>query len=412
MKNLRKISILSILLIISISGIFFTSQVSACNSTDSVLKKRIPKDNTGMSRSRIIAEWRTSNGQEYLYIEAPNHLVLGLIEGHFLQDKITYMKNVLIQQALALNMTYDDFINLALQYETSIPFKYKIEMRTMAFAIKDISYQDILVQNTMWDGFYGIITPLLSGFQQPPLIEGGCSVIAYKNQSVVRISQNIDLSQMLTPACAWVYHKVGSSPAVFSFRIGSQLSFGGINSNHITTGINLVETLILAEPSLPIPVKYRLALESSNLEEVYETIIDNGFGCGWQFILTSNNEMYSIELIPNTYVSKTIESGYIFDANIYENPLFQAFMIPPNENELFRNQKIPELCENFLVTDGDLTLIELMEIISHEGIARTPQSSNPMEAETSGFYSFDHNLNKGYFGLGNARDSSWGRIPL
>ena len=75
------------------------------------------------------SEWKESNDQKYLSIEADNHFWLGVAEGKNLLNQIIYMKQIMQQQSKALKVSYEnELLPLAMLYHKFIPLEYKIEL--------------------------------------------------------------------------------------------------------------------------------------------------------------------------------------------------------------------------------------------------------------------------------------------
>ena len=98
MKKIRKSSIILLfLLVITLSSSLFITQGQAC-------EKRSDRKSKGFQTKAI---WKESNGQEYLYVKAPNHFILGILEGKMLSEKILYLKSIFLAQAAVMGMSYD-----------------------------------------------------------------------------------------------------------------------------------------------------------------------------------------------------------------------------------------------------------------------------------------------------------------
>lgn len=118
--------------------------------------------------------------------------------------------------------------------------------------------------------------------------------------------------------------------------------------------------------------------------------------------------MVVIETIPNSYTVERIRRGsYTFDANIYENPLFQMYMIYPTKY-VERYTRVSELCQTYS-QDGDLEINDLFDIFSDLLISRRYTKGDPMKVGTVGSL-FINDKNDVYFCLGNLADSDLGVI--
>jgi len=85
------------------------------------------------------AEWRFSNHQPYLYIEADNYYTLGFLEGQNLAFQIAWMKLMIMLQAQEIGLSYDLALYYTEDYLGYIPKEYLLEMQGIADAIDIVS---------------------------------------------------------------------------------------------------------------------------------------------------------------------------------------------------------------------------------------------------------------------------------
>ncbi|MFX1391869.1 MAG: hypothetical protein ACFE9Z_17530, partial [Promethearchaeota archaeon] len=258
------------------------------------------------------AEWRFSNNQPYLYVEADNYYALGLLEGQNLADQIAWMKLMIMLQAQDIGLSYDIAIYSALEYLDFIPNQYLLEMNGIADAIDTVSisfngdiyeisidFMDILVQNCFWDIYYGKIIPMLTGYPQSPLIAGGCTAIGSHTNKRPIFGQTIDLSLLMMPTVSWVYTKIHGKK-LFTFRMGSMLAMGGINKWGLSISVNLIEVFNYGCTGVPLAIVYRSVLENALFTpQAKNMIISNDFTLGWNYIIRNRWSMIAIETIPN-----------------------------------------------------------------------------------------------------------------
>jgi len=168
------------------------------------------------------AEWKFSNDQPYLYVEANNYYSLGYLEGQNLAFQTAWMKLMIMLQAQEIGLSYDVAIFYALDYLDYFPEEYLLEMNGFADAINfvlipfmgvvyniTIDFLDVLAQNCFWDIYYGKIVPMMSGYPQLPLIVAGCTAIGSKiARGRTILGQSIDISLLMQPTASWVYTKI------------------------------------------------------------------------------------------------------------------------------------------------------------------------------------------------------------
>jgi len=406
MQLKNKSVLLSCIVVFSIGFCFLNTQAVACENDSS---------DTNFS------EWRFSNGQSYLHVEADNYYTLGYLEGQNLAFQTAWMKNMIMLQAQQIGLSYDIAIYYALDYLDYFSEEYILEMQGFADAIDvvqipfmgqiysiSIDFLDVLVQNCFWDIYYGKIVPMLSGYPQEPLIVAGCTAIGSNTGRKAVLGQTFDISLLMQPTTSWVYTKI-QGKKVFSFRTGSMLAMGGVNGHGVAISVNLMEVLNVGCIGKPISVIYRSALENAkNVRQAKNIILDNDFTLGWNFIIRDKRHIVAIETIPNSFSIERIRRGsYTFDANIYENPYFKAFMIYPT-NYLERYNRVSELCQTYN-QDGKLDIHDLFKIYSDTLISRRYTSPDPLGVGTAGAFFVDTKSNV-YFCLGNPLDSELGLI--
>jgi hypothetical protein len=367
------------------------------------------------------AEWRFSNNQPYLYVEADNYYSLGFLEGQNLAVQIAWMKLMIMLQAQQIGLSYNIAVYYASDYLEFIPEQYILEMQGMADAIDtvlvpfmgeiyeiSIDFMDVLVQNCFWDIYYGKIIPMLTGYPQAPLIAGGCTAIgSYCGRKTV-LGQTIDLTLLMMPTVSAVYTKINGKK-FFSFRMGSMLAFGGVNKRGLSVSVNLIEVFNYGCSGKPLSIIYRSVLENARtIRGARYLITSNEFTLGWNYIIRTRRNLAAIETIPNSFAFERIKKGgYTFDTNIYENSIFKMFMIYPT-SYVERYNRVQELCQTYN-QDGDLDIYDLLSIFSDTLVSRRFTTGDPMQVGTVGSFFVDHK-NCIYFSLGNPLDSTLGVI--
>jgi predicted choloylglycine hydrolase len=212
----------------------------------------------------------------------------------------------------------------------------------------------------------------------------------------------------MQPTASWVYTKI-QGKKVFSFRTGSMLAMGGVNKYRLAISTNLIEVLNVGSIGKPISVIYRSVLENAkNIRQAKNMILDNDFTLGWNYIIRDKRNIVAIETIPNSYSLERVKRrGYTFDANVYENPYFKAFMIYPMKYAE-RYDRVSELCQMYS-QNGKLDIDDLFDIYSEPIIARRYTSPDPLGVGTAGSFFVD-TKSRVYFCLGNPVDSKLGLI--
>jgi hypothetical protein len=346
---------------------------------------------------------------------------LGYLEGKGLAFQTAYMKLMIMLQAQDLGLGYDSALDYSVPYLDYFPQDYISEMQGMADGIDhviipftntlyniSVDFMDIVVQNCFWDIYYGQIIPLFSGYPQPPLISGGCTVIASRIGRFSRtvFGQHVDLTYLMSPTASFVYTKINGRK-IFSFRTGSMLAMGGVNKYGIAISDNLLEVRNIGCIGKPISVIYRSVLENAkNIFQAQNIITSNDFTLGWNYIIKGRRYISAVETIPNSYSVEFLPTnGYTFDANIYENSLFKSFMIYPTKYlEIY--SRISELCQTYS-QNGNLDLKNLLNVFRDPLVSRRFTSEDPFQVGTVAGYFVD-TRNRVHFCLGNSADSELG----
>ncbi|MEJ2296844.1 MAG: hypothetical protein P8Y23_19020, partial [Candidatus Lokiarchaeota archaeon] len=166
------------------------------------------------------SEWRDSNGELYLYINADNYYDLGYLTGKGLALNIALMKYELMISSLMFGIDYFSMINIAKQYKEYIPAHYLIELQGISDGASAgsgfyLSFEDVLVQSVFLEIIYGRLLPNIS-------VSLGCTAFGTINSdNHTLIGQNIDLMKPMGACGAFVLHKYRNEPLTFTYRIGA-----------------------------------------------------------------------------------------------------------------------------------------------------------------------------------------------
>jgi hypothetical protein len=173
--------------------------------------------------SKGYVEWKSSNGQEYLKVYAPDYYTLGYLQGRELENEIEMMKSLLkllTIKYILKRFSYTKLQVMARRYERFIPKHCQIEMKGMADAIDDADYDDILLQNCFMDIMYGDLIPnnyIDGDFQDFDL---GCTSLGIKRNNNPLIGQNFDYPFFFRPMASFVHLISPYNSEIFSLRLG------------------------------------------------------------------------------------------------------------------------------------------------------------------------------------------------
>jgi hypothetical protein len=348
------------------------------------------------------SEWRNSNGELYLYIDADNYYDLGYHTGKGLAFNIALMKYELLVSSLMFGIDYFSMIDLAKKYIDYIPNDYLLELYGVSEGATAgsglyISFDDVLVQSVFLEIIYGRVLP-------EKTISFGCTAFGTINDNnLTIIGQNIDLIKPMGACGAFVLHKFRNDPLVFTYRIGACTIPMGKNENNIVMNMNLVQLNIISELTTPFFVLAREALsKASEIEECYDWIFDNKtlpYGCN--LLIAQNNSIIAVQCLPDQ-LNKLYPNATIVHSNTYLNETWQDKLADP----LYSKDR-QEYAENILesaFSDNKLTDSELISILG----------SKPVICRDEGGLTGDGTvafLTSKYFGIGTVHENI-GVIPI
>ena len=348
-------------------------------------------------------EWRSSNGQDYLYVEAGDAYSLGYLTGREASFKIAMMKEFLLGSSLLLGMNYFDLIEMAEKYAKFIPNDYLEEIRGISEGSTAgsgfyISFEDILVQAVFFEIIYGQLDPKTENF-------AACTAfgaIDKDNKSI--IGQNIDLAKPMVPYGYFVLHKLNNNPKVFTYRLGGCPGFPmGKNELGLTIVMNLVKTKEKASLITPLFVKIREGLaKEEKAANLYERIFPkNQSPYGLNFLFADKYSIVAIQALPSAQNVSVVDSMKVH-SNTYlieewRDKLYDSDY--SNERQEYAEEILKETYEK-----NELNNRKLLDLLSDKPIICRDEDGI-LGIKTSAF------ITGKYFGCGTTNDAI-GTIPL
>ena len=352
-------------------------------------------------------EWKTSNGQPYLYVKAENHYDLGYATGQGLIKQLTFLKNIGKKMSKLIKTDISILDQIAKEFLPFIPKKYLDELQgiadgaTAASGLK-FSFDEILTQAVNIEIFHGQL-PHVDIFDTN--LMQGCTDFGVVNpDGTVVMGQNYDSPKMMSPGIAWVHHKVGEEPWVFTHRIGATPAVPMVKNEYgVCITVNVVLTKIKAPIMTPRFVLLREALaQSKTAEDAYKILFKEGkFPFGQNLLISDNKKIIAVQILPEeirpTYVKKTIVQSNQYDyvdwVSFLRKPGYSQDRQTYSENLLRKVSK-----EKVNMTDEDLLdVLRDAPIICREDPTQAGYTVSFITRES--------------FGLGNAKGSV-GKIPL
>jgi len=348
------------------------------------------------------SEWRNSNGESYLYINADDYYDLGYHTGKELALNIGLMKYELMISSLMFGIDYFSMIRIAKQYIEYIPENYLLELYGMSEGASAgsglyISFEDILVQSVFLEIIYGRVLP-------DKIVSFGCTAFGtINNNNHSLIGQNIDLIKPMGLCGAFVLHKFQDDPLVFTYRIGACTIPMGKNEHKVVINMNLVQLNIVSNITLPFFVLAREALsKSTTVEECYDNFFQNHYlpyGCN--LLMAQNNTLLAIQCLPDEF-NLNYPNSTVVHSNTYLNESWQTKLADPSYSKV--RQEYAETILQSAYEDNLLTDSELLSLLGNKPVICRDEGG----ITGDGTVAF---LTTNYFGLGTVHENI-GLIPL
>lgn len=353
-------------------------------------------------------EWRDSNGQPYLFVKADTHYELGVATGKGLVRQIvaTQTMNQLLPRLLETSS--EKFISVAREYLPFIPEKYQDEIRGLAEGASEasgqaFSFDDMLVQALSLEVLYGRFNFDPGNIDLKTFQACTCLGAVNPDGSVV-MGQNYDAPGPSGATMAWVLHKVGAEPYVFSARLGGVPAMPvGKNEHGLAMVVNVIVSNITAPVMKPRFVRSREAFATcKTAQEAYKVMYENdGFPFSLNMLISDPEKIVGVQITP-----QEIRPNYVKDvlvqANKYDYVDWQQYLRNP-DYALERYQRANHLLRKTYSDNVKITDEMLLDIFRDSPIICRDEENDLVQ--TVAF------MTRESFGLGNARGKV-GKIPI
>ncbi|MHA1728140.1 MAG: hypothetical protein ACTSWY_05360 [Promethearchaeota archaeon] len=357
------------------------------------------------------AEWKRTNGQQYLYIEAEDYYSLGYLEGQYLARQIINTEIVIQSQ---LPSQY--YQNLAFKYLEYIPKNYIEEMQGIADGASFtsgliINFEDILLQNTFLDIYYGQFIPDNSIGADIM----GCTAFGSVNSNgTVLTGQNFDFPTIIgkdgrLPSLAFVHHKFINNdsmpiPDIFSLRIGGMLCIPAARTKEISTVVNVINTNIKSNFSIPGLINVRFALEHAISPEQFIDLLFKGKNQTISFNLMVRNEtdLIGVQSNPLSYRLNTNQTIIHTNRYLYEdwNDLYLNTPMYSLNRQNFATELFEERFNDSIFSENEL--LEVLGTRNGDGTSNWEENSGVLQESTkTATLAF---ITQNRFGIGNVYD--------
>ncbi|MBD3193535.1 MAG: hypothetical protein GF317_00665 [Candidatus Lokiarchaeota archaeon] len=360
------------------------------------------------SNFETICEWKTSNGQKYLEIFAPDYYNLGILLGESLYDKILSMKRLIQFFSLKLiwkGITYRKLQKISKLYERFIPKYLRMEMLGISDSILDIDYDDILLQNCFMDILYGYIIPNISiDGELLRKLELGCTSFGVITQKGPLTAQNFDYSLFFKPTATFVHLITPRLTEIFSLRLGALLSLPiGMNNWGLSLRVNVVRSRKAGLISIPCSIMSRIALERCQDAEAFYSLQTKYGGTGsYNLLISDSQRLIALEGLSNLIVREDILENVV-KSNTFLTKRFQNYLVDLKYSKTRQEYSEKRIQSLYKHGNGVISDKNLIKILSDNPIICR---ENPIEPVTLAF------LTNKYFGLGNPKENSLGLVPF
>jgi hypothetical protein len=394
----------TLLILIMMVGI---NSVTACEDYGDNRDIRITS-----SKTKGFAKWKSSKGQSYLLVNAQDYYSLGYLTGKGLIDQILTMDAIIKSLVSSYGFNLQEILYYAQIYDLFIPTDYKDEMQGMADATM-LYYSDILLQIVFLDLYYGILIPTQIGLDGV----GACTALVIKNTKWhVTIGQNMDFGLAFLPTLSYVKHIVMGKQVVFSLRMGASTLAIGKNKK-VSSTLTLVQSWKIANFGIPTGIKARIAFESCKSASKFFEIMTSSYCASWNYIISDyKGNVIASETLPDSFIIQNLKFGEIaVRTNTYISEELKLFLIDPTYS-IARQMKAEDLLKvkeesKWIVRERDLMTILSYNDGTDASICRFPDPADPNYICTEAFF-VSSGIRRGYFGIGNPIQCSWGRIPI
>jgi Acyl-coenzyme A:6-aminopenicillanic acid acyl-transferase len=354
-------------------------------------------------------EWRESNGQPYLYVEAGDHYDLGVGQGKGMVKQILASKKMSRFLPLLVKTTPRAFKATAREYLPLIPEKYQDELRGMADGASEasgkmVSFDDILVQALSLEVLYGRYNFNPANLPNLKKLQA-CTCFAAVNQdgSVV-MGQNYDAAASTVDSMCWVLHKLEGEPMVFSARLGGVPAMPvGKNEFGLAMVVNVIITNVTAPVMTPRFVRTREAFATcKTAQEAYKIMyVNDEFPFSLNMLISDTQKVVGVQIMPGEVRSNYVKDTLV-QANKYDYVDWQQYLRDPDYS-LERYARAEDSLRRAYQNDSHVSNEMLLDIMRDSPIICRD------DAKESGLtVAF---MTRESFGLGNARGNV-GKIPI
>ena len=371
------------------------------------------------------AEWIKSNEVPYLSIEAADRFSLGFLEGRELALQILNLKNAIYLICSEVDIPYSYMTEQANLYLPYISNEYIEEMEGMVAGVKFgsgwlISFDDILVQNTFFDIYYGRVLPGSKSVE----IESqsfGCTLLAKQaSNGEVALAQNFDYPKTLKKgglfeSLSWV-HIQYKECEYFGLRLGGMLSLPvGVSKNGFSSVVSIIESKIVSNYSTPTLILVRSAWEdAASMGEYVSTIKSSPQNFAWSMIAANSTDFIGVQSTP-------LESRFVYSNDSDQVVFTNRFAQDDWNDNYFQDEDFSLSRQNYAESllnkahgineeEMQAELIDILKI--SEDSAEFGYRSAPLNLGTESQSATIAFFSKSYYGFGTFCSEERGNNPI
>ncbi len=359
-------------------------------------------------------QWKESNKQPYLYIEADNRHDLGLGVGRGMVKQIKYTQMFIDGIIEHFNtgrkenlITKEALYKLAAAYGQFIPESDMEEIQGMhkGFTLEsgeDVDFKEILLQSVLINIIYHFMPKM-----NPKTDYDACTNFGVVNPNGIIVhGQNYDADGRMKPGNAFVHHKLKGEPEAFIYRSGADLATATCkNEAGVCMTVSVIQTTETSPIMVPRGVLIRNAMRADTARSAVDAMVDEKGQSPFSYnqVISDNNCVIGTQSIPTeqrmTYVKNTL-----VQSNQYDYYDWIKYLKKPSYSKI-RQFHSEDLLNSVFSRYGMVTNEDLLEIMRNKPII-CRQTEGDGIGTTIAF------LTRESFGAGNPSDNPVGRIPL
>jgi len=352
-------------------------------------------------------QWRESNHQPYLYVEAEDHYTLGLGVGRGMHKQITFLHHATEKLRNSPVVPAGLLANLVEGYQKFIPEPYIQEIKGMydgyiAETQEGLAFADVMMQAVLINLIYQAMS------RMPSILSTmGCTNFGVVNPdgSVVH-GQNYDADGRMTAANAFVHHKLKGEPEIFAYRTGADLTTATCKSETgVVITVSVVMCKLVPDIMMPRSVMLREALQKRTAIEAARAMTDDQGRSPFSYnlIISDQKTVVGAQAIPSEQRLVQVKKQLV-QSNQYDYVDWGKHMMRPSyskKRQLYAEEMLDKLYARYGgISDGDL-----IEILSDEPVICRKGLDDGI-GTTILF------LTRESFGLGNPKENPIGKVPF